>query len=682
MLSYMRGAWSLIIACYDVWKSLQMKDFRSAHEWPTGKIGDGPPQSLERTEAKFMCGIAGFHLLPDHRLATDQARRVVRSMCDSIVHRGPDDSGDRIDGGCGIGMRRLSIIDLSTGHQPMSNEDRTMWIVFNGEIYNFANLRTLLENQGHRFTTPSDTETILHLYEQEGVDGFGKLDGMFAFAIWDGRARELILARDRFGKKPLYYTQRPEGLYFGSELKCLRAAGVPLTADPESLRPYFWFGYMPEPGTPFAGVEKLVPGGWMVHGDSGKVRQGRFWSMPVPAESAAITEKAAPPEAETARLVRQAVENAVRDRLVADVPLGAFLSGGIDSSAVVAIMARLTKEPVKTFTIGFEESEFNELDFAREVANKYHTDHHEILVRPDMIGLVNRIVRHLDEPLADSAVIPTLVMSDFAAQHVKVALTGDGGDEFFGGYRSFFNIQAHRRFDRIPGPVRSLIGSAASLLPYSSYGKNFLRMISRPSAIERYFENNYTPYFLRQRLLSPAWMTDDCAFLRSRMAQYLLPENTDVLTQAMYFESTANLTCGMLVKVDRMSMAASLEVRCPLLDHRLVELAASLPPELKIRDGKGKYILIQAVRDYLPASLLSRKKMGFGVPLKHWFRTSLKDFLTDHLLSARSRQRGVTSPGFVAQLIEEHRTGRRDNSQWLWTLLMLELWFLQLEASS
>lgn len=682
MLSYMRGAWSLIIACYDVWKSLQMKDFRSAHEWPTGKIGDGPPQSLERTEAKFMCGIAGFHLLPDHRLATDQARRVVRSMCDSIVHRGPDDSGDRIDGGCGIGMRRLSIIDLSTGHQPMSNEDRTMWIVFNGEIYNFANLRTLLENQGHRFTTHSDTETILHLYEQEGVDGFGKLDGMFAFAIWDGRARELILARDRFGKKPLYYTQRPEGLYFGSELKCLRAAGVPLTADPESLRPYFWFGYMPEPGTPFAGVEKLVPGGWMVHGDSGKVRQGRFWSMPVPAESAAITGKAAPPEAETARLVRQAVENAVRDRLVADVPLGAFLSGGIDSSAVVAIMARLTKEPVKTFTIGFEESEFNELDFAREVANKYHTDHHEILVRPDMIGLVNRIVRHLDEPLADSAVIPTLVMSDFAAQHVKVALTGDGGDEFFGGYRSFFNIQAHRRFDRIPGPVRSLIGSAASLLPYSSYGKNFLRMISRPSAIERYFENNYTPYFLRQRLLSPAWMTDDCAFLRSRMAQYLLPENTDVLTQAMYFESTANLTCGMLVKVDRMSMAASLEVRCPLLDHRLVELAASLPPELKIRDGKGKYILIQAVRDYLPASLLSRKKMGFGVPLKHWFRTSLKDFLTDHLLSARSRQRGVTSPGFVAQLIEEHRTGRRDNSQWLWTLLMLELWFLQLEASS
>ena len=625
-----------------------------------------------------MCGIAGFHLLPGHRLAPDQARSVVRAMCDSIVHRGPDDSGDYVDGGCGIGMRRLSIIDLATGHQPIPNEDRTMWIVFNGEIYDFASLRAQLESQGHRFTTHSDTETILHLYEQEGVDGFAKLTGMFAFAIWDGRKRELILARDRFGKKPLFYTRRPEGIYFGSELKCLRAAGVPLTVDPEALRPYFWFGYMPEPGTPFAGVEKLAPGGWMVHGDNGGVRQGRFWRMPAPVEKRQATEMACP----TAEVLK-VVEDAVRCRLVADVPLGAFLSGGIDSSAVVAIMARLTKEPVKTFTIGFEESEFNELDHARELANQYHTDHHEILVRPDTINLVNRIVRHLDEPLADSAVIPTLVMSDFAAQHVKVALTGDGGDEFFGGYQSFFNIEAHRRFDRIPGPVRSMIGSVAALLPYSSYGKNFLRMISRPTAIERYFENNYTPYFLRQRLLTPAWMiADDGAFLRTGMAQYLLPENTDVLTQAMYFESTANLTCGMLVKVDRMSMAASLEVRCPLLDHRVVELAASLPPELKIRDGKGKYILIQAVKDYFPASLLSRKKMGFGVPLNHWFRTSLKDFLTDHLLSARSRQRGITSPEFVGRLIEEHRTGRRDNSQWLWTLLMLELWFLEMEASS
>jgi len=630
-----------------------------------------------------MCGIAGFHLLSDRQLVPEQARSVVRSMCNSIIHRGPDDSGDYVDGGCGIGMRRLSIIDLSTGHQPIPNEDKTMWIVFNGEVYNFASLRTQLESQGHRFATHSDTETILHLYEQEGVDGFAKLGGMFAFAIWDGRKRELVLARDRFGKKPLFFTRRPEGLYFGSELKCLRAAGVPLTVDTESLRPYFWFGYMPEPGSPFAGVEKLPPGGWVIHGERGQVRQGRFWRMPVPAEAASITGKPVPNEAETARSVYQSVENAVRDRLVADVPLGAFLSGGIDSSAVVAIMAKLSKEPVKTFSIGFEESEFNELEHARALANQYKTDHHEILVRPDTINLVNRIVRHLDEPLADSAVIPTLVMSDFAVQHVKVALSGDGGDELFGGYQSFFNIEAQRKYDRIPRPLRSLMGQVASLLPYSSYGKNFLRMISRQSPIERYFENNYAPFFLRQRLLSPAWMAaDDGTFLRSTMGQYLLPEDTDVLTQAMYFESTANLTCGMLVKVDRMSMAASLEVRCPLLDHRLAELAAVLPPELKIRDGKGKYILIQAFRDLLPASLLTRKKMGFGVPLNHWFRTSLNDFLTDHLLSARSRQRGITSPEFVASLIDEHRSGRRDNNQWLWSLLMLELWFLQLEASS
>ena len=626
-----------------------------------------------------MCGIAGFVLAEGNAaLATIQA------MCDVIRHRGPDDEGFHVAGRCAIGMRRLSIIDLSTGHQPISNEDGSVWVVFNGEIYNFHELRETLLGQGHQFTTNSDTETLVHLYEQEGVEGLPKLRGMFGYAIWDQRRQQLLLVRDRFGKKPLYYTQvapgqaAPAGLYFGSELKCLRAAGVPLEIDRDALRLYFQFTYIPDPHSPFRGVRKLPAGGWLLYNAAtGEARQGRYWRFPAPAARA----EAGYDEGQSIRRLRELFDESVRLRMIADVPLGAFLSGGIDSSSVVASMALQSREPVKTFSIGFEESDFNELPYARQVAELYKTEHHEILVRPDSVSLITRLVRHFDEPFADSSAIPTFLVSEFAARHVKVALSGDGGDELFAGYGRFAAAVRMRGVDHMPQPLRRMVSWLADELPYSAYGKNYLRMISRPTALERYLEHTTVPYFLRQQLLQPEWMLPaDEAFLQRTFADFLLPNGADILCQALYFETTANLTGDMLVKVDRMSMANSLEVRCPLLDHRLAEMAASLPPEAKLRGDRKKFLLVEALRDRLPPDLLSRPKMGFGVPLAHWFRGALREFLWDHLTSDAFLSRGIVSAPFVRTLLAEHRTGRRDNYTALWSLLFLELWFREIEG--
>jgi len=617
-----------------------------------------------------MCGIAGY-VLPQGKAELG----LVRSMCDQIRHRGPDDDGFHIDGGCALGMRRLSIIDLSKGHQPMTNEDRSLWVVFNGEIYNYRELRAHLEARGHRFQTNSDTETLVHLYEEEGPGGVTRLRGMFAYAIWDTRQRRLFLARDRFGKKPLYYAALPHGLFFASEISSLRQAGVPLEPDAEALRLYFQFNYIADPWTAYRAIRKLPAGSWLTYDPSATVNQQRYWRLPPPATEPppSLTEEQA------AAQLRDKFDESVRIRLMADVPLGAFLSGGIDSSSVVASMALQSREPVKTFSIGFEEAGFNELPYAGLVARKYGTDHHEILVRPDSVSLVHRLTDHFGEPFGDPSAIPTFILSDFAAQHVKVALSGDGGDELFGGYDSFLAV-SQGKLDRMPAALRALAARAAAALPYSSYGKNYLRMISRPSALGRYFEFNYAPYFLRARLLQPEWMLPaDSAFLMKTFADCLLPEGADSLSQAMYFEATANLTGDMLVKVDRMSMAASLEVRCPLLDHELAELAATLPHRWKIAHGKGKRILLKALGDRLPPELLARPKMGFGVPLADWFRSSLRELLWTHLTAPRFLDRGIVSAPFVRQLLAEHQSGRRDNQQWLWSLLMLEMWFQHIE---
>jgi asparagine synthase (glutamine-hydrolysing) len=618
-----------------------------------------------------MCGIAG-QLLRERKAELAE----IRSMCDQIRYRGPDDEGYHLDGGCGLGMRRLSIIDLSTGHQPISNEDGTVWVVFNGEIYNFQELRADLIRAGHRFKTVSDTETLVHLYEEEGTAGISKLRGMFAYAIWDSRDRSLLLVRDRFGKKPLYFAILPEGLIFGSELKCLRAAQVPLDVDREALRLYFQFNYIPDPWSPFQAIRKLAPGGWLRYQSNGETEQGRYWILPAAAEQAGegFTEVAAREQ------LRSTFDEAVRMRLISDVPLGAFLSGGIDSSSVVASMALQTKEPVKTFSIGFEEPEFNELPLAALLARKYQTDHHEIIVRPDSVDLVSKLVRHFDEPFADSSAIPTYLVSEFAARHVKVVLTGDGSDELFAGYQSFFDIQRQRPLDLIPLPARKLLSAIADALPYSAYGKNYLRMISRRTALERYFEHE-SPHFLLKSLLTPDWMPPgDAAYITRTLPRSMLPNGADVLTQALYFEATAKLTGDMLVKVDRMSMANSLEVRCPMLDDRLAGLAARIPHAWKLRNGRGKDILIQALGDRLPPELLRQPKRGFGVPLEHWFRGSLRSFLWDHLTSAAFLNRGVVSANFVHYLLNEHDRGRRNNYHHLWKLLMLELWFRDFES--
>ncbi len=614
-----------------------------------------------------MCGIAGFFLRDKLAELAD-----VQQMCAAIRHRGPDDDGFHLDGGCAIGMRRLSIIDLHSGHQPISNEDQSVWIVFNGEIYNYRDLRRDLLARGHTLSTQSDTETIVHLYEDEGPAAVARLRGMFAIALWDARRRRLVLARDRFGKKPLYYTVLPHGIYFASELKCFRGLDIPFDTDNDALKFYFQFGYIPDPWTPFRAIRKLAPGGWLTYDSDGVVNQERYWTLPAPATEApkGMT------EAGVRDRLREVFDESVRIRMIADVPLGAFLSGGIDSSSIVASMALQSTEPVKTFSIGFEEAEFNELPYAREVAKQYKTDHHELIVRPDSVGLISQLAHHLDEPFADTAVIPTFLVSEFAAQHVKVVLTGDGGDELFAGYESFFDIQKLSGFDRIPQVARRALSTVADLLPYSTYGKNRLRVLSRPSALDRYFEHIYTPFMLRRELLNPEWMLPaDAGFLARSFPDCLLAEGTEVLSQALYFEATAKLTGDMLVKVDRMSMAHSLEVRCPLLDHELAELSATIPTSWKMRDGQGKAILIDALGDRLPEALRHRKKMGFGVPLSHWFRGPLRDFLHDHLLGERFTGRGIASPAFVRHLIEEHQSGRRDNSGTLWALLMLELWF-------
>ena len=612
-----------------------------------------------------MCGIAGFVLREG--VAETAA---VRKMCDQIRHRGPDDEGFRVDGRCALGMRRLSIIDLNTGHQPISNEDGTIWVVFNGEIYNFQALREQLIRQGHHFSTATDTEVLVHLYEQEGPEGITRLRGMFAYAIWDSRRSRLLLARDRFGKKPLYFAVLPGGLYFASEIKCLRAAGVPLELDEEALKAYFHFGFIPHPLSIYRQIRKLAPGGWLTYEGPGRVNEQRYWQVPPPAATLP-----AATEDEMAARIRAEFDEAVRIRMIADVPLGAFLSGGIDSGSVVASMALQSTEPVKTFSIGFEEADYNELDGAALVARKYHTEHHAIMVRPDVINLVPRLIRQFDEPFGDSSSIPTYIVSEFASRHVKVALSGDGGDELFTGYTSFFELERLRIWDKVPQSLRAGISALAGLLPYSTYGKNYLRLISRATGLERNIEVNFGPRFLLENLFQAQWVPPaDTAYLEKIFAGRLLPQAAPDLSQAIYFDTTVKLTEDILVKVDRMSMATSLEVRCPLLDHQVAELAATIPPAWNMRDGRGKGMFLQAVADRLPPALLERPKAGFCVPLAVWFRGALRDFLRDRLLAPSFLNRGIVSPRFLRYLIDEHLRGARDNYYWLWRLLVLDLW--------
>ena len=618
-----------------------------------------------------MCGIAGFadrQHPSGSRKETDFA--LVHAMCEVIRHRGPDDEGIHVEGGVGLGMRRLSIIDLSTGHQPMHNEDESVWIVFNGEIYNYRELRAQLEAAGHRFYTSSDTETIVHAYEQWGEECFARLRGMFGLALWDRRARTLLLARDRAGIKPLHYAEHVGRLYFGSELKSLLAAGaVDGAIDLESLDHYLSFLYTPRDRSIFNGVSKLPPGHalrWR-HGHA-EVRP--FWQISADQTFRGTAEDAA-------EELRRVLADAVRSHMVSDVPLGAFLSGGVDSSAVVGLMAEASDRPVKTFSIGFDEPEYDELEHARTVAAHFSTDHHEFVVRPDALGILDRLIEHFDEPFADSSAIPTWYVSEIARQHVTVVLSGDGGDELFGGYDRYLPHPRVERFDRLPIPGRRKVAAMVwPLLPHGAQGKNFLRHVSLGTDA-RFIDS---VALFRDDEKAALYSPELRASLRGASAKKTLARHFDRFAalaphdRMMRFDFETYLPEDVLTKVDRMSMAHSIESRVPLLDNRVIDFAAALPAHLKIRQGRRKHVLKEAVKGLLPPGILDRKKQGFGVPLDVWFRGRLRDVFADVLGSARTRQRGYFQPAFIERIVQEHVSGRRDHTLRLWQLLVFELW--------
>lgn len=620
-----------------------------------------------------MCGIAGFaDLTPRHgTLDSDRAR--LQAMCDVMRHRGPDDEGLYVEPGAALGMRRLSIIDLSTGHQPIHNEDRSVWVVFNGEIYNYRELRDALEASGHTFYTASDTETIVHGYEEWGEQVFSKLQGMFAIAIWDARERTLLIARDRTGIKPLYFGEGNGRLFFGSEAKCLLVnPEIDREIDLAALDHYLAYLYTPRDRAIFCGIRKLPPGHYLKLRD-GRLSTERYWQLPI-VEAFRGTERDALDELE------RTLSAAVQSHMLSDVPLGAFLSGGIDSSVVVALMTRASTEPVRTFAIGFDESAFNELPHARRVAEHLGTEHHEFVVQPDAAAILDRLIWHFDEPFADSSAIPTWYVSELARRHVTVVLSGDGGDELFGGYDRYLPHPRVESFDRlVPGVGRAMASAAWRALPHGMKGKNFLRHVAR-DAQGRYLDS-MTFFHADERgdLLLP----EVRRALGTWDAEALFREPFDRLAglpfpaQMMAFDFETYLPEDCLTKVDRMSMAHSIESRVPLLDHLVVEFAASLPIDMKINAGRRKHLLKKLAYRLVPRELLDRPKQGFGVPIGHWFRGSLRDVCGDVLRSAEARQRGYFNPVFVDRILDEHLAGKRDHSLRLWQLVVFELWHRQ-----
>ena len=617
-----------------------------------------------------MCGIAGMIARPGEQVTAEQVRR----MTDTLVHRGPDDEGIHVRGNVGLGMRRLSIIDLSGGAQPIYNEDRTVAVVFNGEIYNFLELRKELESRGHEFRTHSDTEVIVHLYEEMGADCIKKLRGMFAIALYDAKRDALLLARDRLGKKPLFYAQRTGELFFGSEIKAMLAAAPELAeVDPEGVLQFFYFGYIPDPHSAFRDIRKLPPG-HLAEYVGGKIHVRQYWDVPQYGGHDPGSDEACLEEMEW-RLAE-----AVRKRLISDVPLGALLSGGVDSSIVVALMARESSVPVKTFSIGFLRADFNEAEYARLVAQRFSTDHHELIVDPDINEILNHLTTMMEEPFGDSSMIPTYCVSQRARQHVTVALSGDGGDELFAGYDRYMVNRRRRRFEVIPNWIgRIYRNHVYPHLPSDVKGRKLAWNITLP-ARDRYLDGlSFMPVLHRERSL----FSDDfvaharrCADpLRQFERYYDEAPASDELSRLMYLDTKTYLAGDILTKVDRMSMATSLEMRCPILDHVFVEWAAALPVKYKFRDGTRKFMFKKlAERLGVPARLLHRRKQGFSLPLVHWMRNELKDTLLQMLQEARTMQRGYFKAESVRVILDEHFRGRRDHSGVLWMMLVFELW--------
>jgi len=612
-----------------------------------------------------MCGIVGVagRNLP--------GQEVLDAMCKMIIHRGPDDQGIYIGDVGQIGMRRLSIIDLAGGHQPIHNEDKSVWLVFNGEIYNFKELREDLEQRGHVFYTNTDSECIVHCYEEYGEGCFNRLRGMFAIAILDIPKDRLVLARDRVGKKPLYYRYRDGQLSFASELKSLLVLpGFDKKVSSTAVHDYFVLGYVPAPESIFENVQKLQPAHYLVFQNS-SLSTHRYWQLD-------FEPKWQDDEPTLKMELFRQLEDAVRVRLVSDVPFGVFLSGGIDSSIVAALMARNMSSPVKTFTIGFRESGFDETADARLVANHIGAEHHELVVEADAVSLMNDLAWHLDEPFADASSIPTYLVSKLAAGHVKMVLSGDGGDESFAGYERYLKYNTLNTVAKIPfnlpGHLLSLFGGITP----GARGNRLRRIGNRLLMCypERYLSGVALSNAEDLRLLFGPSMTENNPY-RNIRSHFLSRDIVSSMDRILAGDMNTYLVDDVLVKVDRMTMANSLEARAPLLDHKLMEFAARLPVKYKLHKRTTKYLLKEAARMVLPAACLEKRKQGFGIPLAKWFRDDLRELMYDLLASRSFRERGIFDLAGARRCMDWHVEGRQDYSEQLWLLMSYELWARQ-----
>jgi asparagine synthase (glutamine-hydrolysing) len=619
-----------------------------------------------------MCGIFGILNL-DGRPAE---RAALQAMARVSVHRGPDDEGFHIEGSCGIGMRRLSIIDVAGGHQPLSNADGSLVLVCNGEIYNFRELRRELEALGHRFATGSDSEALLHGYAQWGDEVVQRLNGMFGFALWDARRRRLLIGRDRLGIKPLYLYRDARRLAFASEAKALLALpGIEAAIEPSALHPYLSLGYVPAPASLFKGITKLPPATLLAI-ERGRIEQTRFWRIPHAIEPDV-------PEAEWIERVRARLDQAVRMQMVSDVPIGAFLSGGVDSSTVVGLMAAASARPIRTYSIGFEgaaaDEYYNELPYARRVAGLFGTEHREILVRPDTAALLPRLLWHMDEPVSDSAFITTYLVSEFARREVTVILSGVGGDELFGGYRRYLGDHYQAYFHRLPSWLRRTATAAGRRLPSDRHGPllNFSRLA------KGFLESAALPFEERYRAYVEVFPREEAARLlgregatgADRIAEaFLDAPGEDGLNRMLSVDAQTQLPDDLLLLTDKMSMAASLECRVPLLDHELVELAARMPQAIKIRGGRLKHAMKEAVSGLLPRDVIERKKRGFGTPMGAWLKRDLSPLMHELLSRASIESRGLFRYPVVRELIAQHESNRIDGTDRILALMNLEIW--------
>ena len=623
-----------------------------------------------------MCGIAGIFNTRNEDIPQIE---LINRMTDAITHRGPDESGIHLEPGLALGHRRLSVIDIASGQQPLFNADRSAAIVFNGEIYNFMQLRPELEALGYRFTTNSDTEVILHAWQAWGSQCVQRLRGMFAFAIWDQKRRHLFLARDRLGIKPLYYALLPNGHFvFGSELKALLPhPALPRERDPMAIEDYFAYGYIPEPRTIFSGVRKLPPGHTLLieKGQTLLPRTNQYWDIPF-TDSGLATQDSA--QSELIGRLREAIDI----RLVAEVPLGAFLSGGVDSSAIVALMAGLVDQPVKTCSIGFDVPEFDETAYALAVAERYHTDHRTDTVKADDFALVDRLGWLFDEPFADSSAMPTYRVCEAARKRVTVALSGDGGDENLAGYRRYRMHMAEEQLrSRLPlGLRKAVFGPLGAIYPKADWAPRFLRAkttfqsLARDSVGAWFHSVSRMTDEQRHALFSPA--------LRSELGGYNAVEvlrghaaraPTDHPLSLVQYLDLKTFLVSILHKVDRASMAHALEVRVPLLDHQLVEWMSGLRPEWKLAGGDGKHLFKQALKPYLPDDVMYRPKQGFSIPLAQWFRGPLREKYQREVLGESIADSGLFNNNYLSQLLQQHDSGLRDNSVVMWELLMFAL---------